>query len=74
MKLGKNNHSQSTGIGFFGCLLLIFVVLKLVGVVSWSWWLVLSPLWFPWVVLSLSVVAIVLTISLRELFYKLFLK
>ena len=74
MKLGKNNHDQLTGIGFFGCLLLIFVVLKLVGVVNWSWWLVLSPLWFPWTVLSLAVVCVVLIVSLKDLFYKLFWK
>lgn len=26
-------------------LTIIFVVLKLVGVIAWSWWWVLSPLW-----------------------------
>ena len=29
---------------FLGLLGLIFIVLKLVGVIAWSWWLVLSPL------------------------------
>jgi len=32
-------------MGFFGVLGLIFIVLKLVGVITWSWWLVTSPLW-----------------------------
>ena len=35
-------------------LLVIFVVLKLVGSIAWSWWWVLSPLWIPavlWVVM-----------------------
>jgi len=27
--------------------LLTFLVLKLTGVISWSWWWVLSPLWVP---------------------------
>ena len=31
----------------------IFIVLKLVGVISWSWWWVLSPLWIPLVVLAI---------------------
>lgn len=31
-------------IGFFGLLTIIFITLKLCGVISWSWWLVLSPL------------------------------
>lgn len=26
---------------------LTFVVLKLTGVVAWSWWWVLSPVWAP---------------------------
>jgi hypothetical protein len=28
-------------------LLIVLVVLKLTGVVGWSWWLVLAPLWAP---------------------------
>ena len=32
-------------IGFFGMLALIFITLKLCGVISWSWLWVLSPLW-----------------------------
>lgn len=30
-------------MGLFNVLTLIFVVLKLVGVIAWSWWLVLLP-------------------------------
>lgn len=30
-------------MGFCEVLTLIFIVLKLVGVVSWSWWVVFSP-------------------------------
>ena len=37
--------SKSGGIGFFGLLAVAFVVLKLCGVIAWSWWWVLSPLW-----------------------------
>ena len=28
-------------------LLVAFIVLKLCGVIAWSWWWVLSPLWIP---------------------------
>jgi len=24
---------------------IVFIVLKLIGVIQWSWWLVLIPLW-----------------------------
>lgn len=30
-------------LGFLGLLTLIFIVLKLVGTITWSWWLVFSP-------------------------------
>lgn len=33
-------------IGFLGLLALIFITLKLCGVIAWSWWLVLLPLYF----------------------------
>ena len=36
---------SSSGIGFTGLLTIVFVVLKLTGVIAWSWWWVLSPLW-----------------------------
>lgn len=40
-------NSKSGGISFFGVLQIVLIVLKLVGVIGWSWWWVLAPLWFP---------------------------
>ncbi len=40
-----NSSSSSSGIGVGGLLLVAFIVLKLCGVITWSWWWVLSPLW-----------------------------
>ena len=40
----KNNNSSSSGLGIPGVLTIIFVVLKLVGVINWSWWWVFSPI------------------------------
>ena len=40
-----NDSAKSGGMGLLGVLLIIFIVLKLVGVIDWSWWLVLIPLW-----------------------------
>lgn len=31
----------------FTCHLVVFVTLKLEGLIAWSWWWVLSPLWLP---------------------------
>ena len=33
------------GLGFTGALTILFIALKLLGKISWSWWWVLSPLW-----------------------------
>lgn len=46
------------GMGLQTVLTIIFVVLKLVGVVDWSWWWVLSPLWIP-PLISMALVIIV---------------
>ena len=41
----KNKNSSGGGMGLLGVLQVIFIVLKLVGVISWSWWVVLIPTW-----------------------------
>lgn len=38
-----NNNNSSSGIGILGVLQIIFIVLKLVGVIDWSWWQVFIP-------------------------------
>ena len=40
----KTNNSND-GMGFVGLLTIVFIVLKLTKVISWSWLWVLSPLW-----------------------------
>ena len=40
-----SSSSSSGGIGFVGLLTIVFIVLKLIGKITWSWWWVLSPLW-----------------------------
>lgn len=35
----------SDGIGFVGLLTIAFIVLKLLGIITWSWVWVLSPIW-----------------------------
>ena len=40
-------------------LLVLFVGLKLAGVISWSWWWVLSPIWMPLFLLGLLIYIII---------------
>lgn len=41
----SQQSSSSGGIGFFGLLGIVFITLKLTGVIDWSWWWVTAPLW-----------------------------
>lgn len=42
--------------GFWGLLTIVFITLKLLGVITWSWWWVLAPLWMPISIVLLLVV------------------
>ena len=42
--MSASNSGGSGRIGFAGLLTLLFIALKLLGVISWSWWWVLSPI------------------------------
>lgn len=54
------NVKISIGDSSWGLALLVtFIVLKLTGVIGWSWWWVLSPLWLPLVFVILLVIIII---------------
>jgi hypothetical protein len=41
----------SGGISLSGLIFIVFLVLKLCGVIDWSWWWVTAPLWGPFALL-----------------------
>lgn len=49
----KETSKSGNGIGFGTILFFIFLVLKLAGVIAWSWWWVTAPIWIPAAVLLL---------------------
>ena len=51
------NNKKSNGVGCLGVVLIVFVVLKLCGLIQLSWFWVLSPLWIN--ILIAVIVAIV---------------
>lgn len=61
----NDNSKNSAGIvGLDTVVLIIFIVLKLCKLITWSWFWVLSPLWIPLalvilVFISATIVAIV---------------
>ena len=61
------NESTYRGIGFTGLLTVAFIVLKLCGVIGWSWIWVLSPIWISAALgLSLILIAIIIKILINR--------
>ena len=62
-KSSNNNTTVSGGIGFSGLLTIVFIVLKLCGVIDWGWIWVLAPLWIGTAIV-IAILLIVLIIGL----------
>ena len=60
-----NSNSASGGITFFGLLAIVFITLKLTGVVTWPWVWVLAPLWMPIVVVLVIFGLLVLYVMIK---------
>ena len=56
--------SVTVGPGFCSLLFMVFLVLKLTGVIHWSWWWVTSPMWMP---VALFLVVLVVAVSIAEM-------
>lgn len=65
-----NNKSVnvSGGISFTGVLQIVFIVLKLLNVITWSWWLVFLPtlIGLGSIIIALLLLGIALWIDLRD--------
>lgn len=59
MNIVQKTHVNA-GFPVAGVLGLIFITLKLCGVIGWSWLWVLSPFWLPFaIVLGLGAIALI---------------
>lgn len=43
--MSNSSSTQSGGIGILGLLGVLFIGLKLAGIITWSWWYVTLPFW-----------------------------
>ncbi len=61
----SESNTTNSGIGFTGLLTIVFLTLKLLGKITWSWWWVLSPIWITIaiMILIIAIVAIVVIFS-----------
>lgn len=55
------------GIGFAGLLAIVFIVLKLCGVISWSWLWVLSPIWISWILFLIVLVIMAIAMLITKI-------
>ena len=61
MDQNGSNNGRGISVGFTGLLQLVFIVLKLCGVIDWAWGWVLAPAWISAaLVVLIFVVAIIL--------------
>ena len=50
------NNGSNGGIGFFGVLQIVFIILKLCKVINWSWFWVLAPIWIDLIIYLILVI------------------
>ena len=58
-------RSSGGGIGFCGALTILFIALKLLNQITWSWWWVLSPIWIPAAIIFILLFGILGVIILK---------
>ena len=54
-----DNKTKQGGLGIVSVLTIVFIVLKLLGVIQWSWIWVLSPIWIS-AVIAVAVFSVIL--------------
>ena len=57
-----DNKAKQGGLGIVSVLTIVFIVLKLLGVIRWSWIWVLSPIWIS-AVIVVAVFSVILIVG-----------
>ena len=67
-QVNQASAEKHKGIGFIGTLLIVFIVLKVIGVITCSWLWVFSPLWIPLALLVAMMTVVVLVAFFLAIF------
>lgn len=54
------------GVGFVSLLTVAFIVLKLTGNITWSWWWVFSPMWIDALFILLLIIIVATVQTFRD--------
>lgn len=65
--MDKQNSSKSGGGGVLGLLGVAFVILKLTGVINWSWWWVTIPFWGGLAIALVILIVCAIVIGVTEI-------
>lgn len=58
---------KAGGFEFAQVIGVVFITLKLVGVITWSWWWVVSPFWISWgLVILIHLIFILIAVILAK--------
>ena len=58
MENKETKYVTGGGVGFLGLLQIVFIVLKLIGKIDWSWPKVLIPLWIELGIVGVFIIVI----------------
>lgn len=53
-----NKQISNSGLTFLDVLAIVFIVLKLLGKITWSWFWVLSPIWISLIILIIIIIVL----------------
>lgn len=68
--MNNKNNTTSGGLGLASVLTVVFVVLKLVGVIDWKWIWVLAPLWIDLILTVLVIVGMAIYLVYEDKKYE----
>lgn len=69
MNKNESNSGGGAKLGFVSVLTIVFITLKLIGKITWSWLWVLSPIWISiafWAVLAVIFTIIDVRLKMKK--------
>lgn len=65
---GESSNTSSGGNGFLGLLAIVFITLKLLNIIDWSWWWVTAPLWGGIAFFGIVAICLLLAVAIVNMF------